>query len=219
MIGDFKHRINQVINQYEAQFSDDKPMSPERAYDIIDIKGLLNQAYHHPDDCTQVLKQRLQEFKTGWWIFSTGNSRLRDAIYSVMVDYSNPSMRMVFSKLQTLEDQSISFEERRQLTASQYENTSGQLTNSMDNTSAESTLYQQLQEKDVLIKHLQSEVKRLQLALKQSQNIRQQQVILLTELRNQRESESLYTTPTTREISATNEAHQTPSPMRITQGV
>lgn len=98
MFAQFKKDIEYVIYQYEQLFEiKNKSMSEERSDDIVNIKGILREVDLDFDRCREILSERLKKFKTGWWIFNTGNSRLRTEIMKVMDNYNHPFLHLFLS--------------------------------------------------------------------------------------------------------------------------
>ena len=153
MIAQFKKDIIQAIHQYEQKFTDEHPMSQARSVDIIDCYGLLQQPYKHVDEYSEALLVRLSHIKTGWWIFKTGNSRLRDEVTEVIQHYKQPLVRLLLTKIQDVESQNAEFETRRQR-----------------GVQPASLLQTLLQEKEKQVRFLQQEVARLQKSLLKTTN-------------------------------------------------
>lgn len=100
----FLESIEKAIANYEAMFIGSKSMSLRRARDIIQLRDMIRQSnFEDIDEAVLAFQIRISHFKTGWWIFRTGNSRLKDNIEYMIVQYSQPLTRLMFESVKEIE--------------------------------------------------------------------------------------------------------------------
>jgi len=104
MLTEFLQSVDEAIVQYEKLFDGNKTMSIKRARDIIELRDLIASAsFTTIEEAIERIAFRISSFKTGWWIFKTGNSRLKDNIQVMMDHYQQPLMRHLFESVKEIE--------------------------------------------------------------------------------------------------------------------
>lgn len=99
LLDDFFSDICCAINNYKKKYKH-KIVPSHRREDISKIMTLLDYELNI-ETLLQDINSILSEFKTGWWIFETGHSRLRDEINRVI---NNPKYKLVEFKQAIIED-------------------------------------------------------------------------------------------------------------------
>jgi len=130
MLNQFCESADRAIEEYERLFSRQKPMSLKRAQDIIELKAILEKAhsYHSVDDLILAVRNHLDTFKTGWWIFQTGHSRLKESMNRAIQGYNQPLVRVLLKRFDDIEQSQTNFEERRIASSKTQASLSQQLT-------------------------------------------------------------------------------------------
>lgn len=96
----FKLHALKAIRNYESRFTEKKPMNAHRAKDVLTLYYILETDTSSTlDTLMEKLETYLQTIKTGWWIFKTGNSRLKDNLTDVFKAYKNPLLRCTHASL------------------------------------------------------------------------------------------------------------------------
>jgi hypothetical protein len=90
LIIQYREHSKSAIRQYESKFNDDTHMSLRRSKDIVAIKEILNRSWKEVNECISAIKAYLENLETGWWIFQTGNSHLKDNLTKVVQSYEDP---------------------------------------------------------------------------------------------------------------------------------
>ncbi len=68
------------IKNYESLVGN-KKISTRRTRDILNIRKILYQPHHDCDLKLKAIKKYCEKLKTGWGIFRTGNSQLKNLIF------------------------------------------------------------------------------------------------------------------------------------------
>lgn len=101
MITQFLNNIERAIKSYEKLFTADKPMNAKRADDIIILRHIITtESFEDLDEAINKIKNKIDKFKTGWFIFTTGRSRLKQNIEQVFKHYSQTLVRDLASSIQ-----------------------------------------------------------------------------------------------------------------------
>lgn len=75
------------IEAYQDLFDDSHAILPHRSDDIIELFTILKRPYTSITNLLKAIDIKLAEMKTGWWIFQTGHSRLKNNIIPVIAKY------------------------------------------------------------------------------------------------------------------------------------
>ncbi len=89
-IENFRTHVNRAIREYENFFTEKNPMPEHRSLDVISIRVILDEYYPNLSSYMDAVKRHLSQIKTGWWIFKTGRSRLKNSIMPIIQAYENP---------------------------------------------------------------------------------------------------------------------------------
>lgn len=114
MLAQFLQSVDEAITDYERLFDETgKTMTLKRARDIIELRDLIaRQSFSTLDDAMETFEARVANFNTGWWIFKTGNSRLKDNVLHMLEHYNQPLVRHMFESVKEIE---YSIAESRQI--------------------------------------------------------------------------------------------------------
>jgi predicted ribosome quality control (RQC) complex YloA/Tae2 family protein len=90
LIIQYREQCQKAIRDYESIFNEDKNMSLRRSKDIVAVKEILNRSWKEVNACITSIKTYLESMETGWWIFKTGDSRLKNNLTKVIHSYEDP---------------------------------------------------------------------------------------------------------------------------------
>lgn len=104
MLTQFLSSIDKGIEAYEALFTANDPMPLKRAQDIIDLRCRLKVGHFRDvSQAMNLVKQKIATFKTGWWLFRTGRSRLKRNLELVIHHYSQDLVRFMAGSIQDMQ--------------------------------------------------------------------------------------------------------------------
>ena len=92
----FKTEVREAI----ATYTDTKKrnISGSRKRDIAEIEVILNEQNLDLNNRIQAITQKLKSLKTGWWIFSTKKSTLRENIFNVISRYQDVNIQLLLAR-------------------------------------------------------------------------------------------------------------------------
>lgn len=97
------HSVERAIQSYENAFGPDRPMSLRRAQDIIELRSLLRPSqYENCQIAIGHIQARLDQVQTGWWIFHTGRSQLKQHITRVLNYFRDDATAILFDTVQDI---------------------------------------------------------------------------------------------------------------------
>jgi len=89
-----KEELLSAIKNYEALFSERRPMPAHREDDVAQLRQMINQDHMENQLCSLLceIKAYLMTMRTGIWlcVFNPGHSRLKNRVNKVIKKYDTP---------------------------------------------------------------------------------------------------------------------------------
>lgn len=85
LIDDLKKELSLAIDAYEQSFiQQQKVMPTHRANDVVYFRQIINSDHDDPQTIKELLQAHFSMMRTGWFVFKTGRSRLKNYLSAIL---------------------------------------------------------------------------------------------------------------------------------------